>query len=298
MLQEFQQVGLPRIVLEEVLFTFVLTWGVRLAKAVLILILARLALRFGNSLIQKIFTPVPDRPAYLPENKAKTLSALLTSVWRYLIWALAIVLVITELDIMDIGPILAGAGIVGLAVGFGAQNLVRDIISGFFIILEDQFSVGDYITTGTFSGIVEELGLRITKIRDFSGELHIVPNGYIEAVTNRTRGNMRAMVDVTVAYEEEVEAVLSVLEEAVRQYALADPDIVEGPTVLGVVELAEAGVVIRIIARTVPMTQWKVERGLRRAVKSVLDKHGIEIPYPRRVVFTRGCGKEAGNGNA
>ncbi len=298
MLQGFQQVNLPRIALEEFLFTFALAWGARLAKAVLIIILARLALRFGNSLIQRIFTPLPDRPAYLPENKAKTLSALLASVWRYLIWALAIVLVITELDIMDIGPILAGAGIVGLAVGFGAQNLVRDIISGFFIILEDQFSVGDYITTGTFSGIVEELGLRITKIRDFSGELHIVPNGKIDAVTNRTRGNMRAMVDVSVAYEEDVENVLSVLEETVKQYALDDPDIVEGPTVLGVVALGEAGVVIRIIASTVSMTQWKVERGLRRAVKNALDEQGIEIPYPRRVVFNCGCGKEAGGGNA
>ena len=268
-----------------------LNWGGRIFKILFILFLARLAMGFGCALIKRIFSPANDRPTLLPENKANTLIALLLSIWRYLIYALVGVLILTEVGI-NIGPILAGAGVLGLAVGFGAQNLVRDLLGGFFIILEDQFSVGDYITTGTFSGIVEEVGLRITKIRDFSGELHIIPNGIIESVTNMTRGNMRAMVDVGIAYEEDIDHVLVVLEELMLTYAENDPDVVEGPTVLGVVKLADFSVEIRILARTVAMTQWKVERDILRTIKNKFDELGIEIPYPRRVLYDRGNDKE------
>lgn len=287
-MQELMQLNVLGTTAAEFLLPFALTWGARIFSALLIIILARLALRFGCSLIDRLFTPSPDRPGLLAENKAKTLSALLSSVWRYTVYALTAVTILSRLQIMDVGPILAGAGILGLAVGFGAQNLVRDVISGFFIILEDQFSVGDFITVDSFTGIVEELGLRITKIRDFSGELHIVPNGQIQAVTNRTRGNMRAMIDVGISYDEDVDHVLSVLEELMREYAQGDADVVEGPTVLGVVDLADSSVEIRVIARTVPMTQWKVERDMRRAIKNKFDELGIEIPYPRRVIYSRG----------
>lgn len=293
MLQGMWQLNLSGFTLEEgFLFNIALSWGARIGNALLIIVMARLALRFGNRLIQRIFTPPADKPAYLPENKAKTLQALLLSVWRYAIYALTVVLVISQLRIMDIGPILAGAGIIGLAVGFGAQSLVKDIISGFFIILEDQFSVGDFITTGSHSGVVEELGLRITKIRDFSGELHIIPNGHIAIITNRTRGPMRALVDVSVTYEEDVDRVIAVLEELAAAYARMDADVVEGPTVLGVVTLGDHSVVIRIIAQTAPMTQWKVERDLRRAIKNKFAELGIEIPYPRRVILARSHDKE------
>jgi moderate conductance mechanosensitive channel len=270
-------------------------WGSRILKVIIILILARLALRFGFKLFEKLFTPTSEKAVFFPEKKAKTLSGLLTSVWRYFIYAFTAVLVLTELNIVEIGPILAGAGVIGLAVGFGAQSLVRDVISGFFIILEDQFSIGDYITVGSYSGIVEELGLRITKIRDFNGELHILPNGQIEAVTNHARGNMRALVEVGVAYEEDIDHVLSVLEELSRRFATDNADVVEGPTVLGVVALDDSAVVIRLIARTVSMAQWKVERDLRRAIKNEFDGRGIEIPYPRRVVYRRAENEEAGD---
>ena len=282
------QLTLSRTLIEDFIFTMVLAWGGRLIKVLLIILLTRLALRFGNVLITRLFSPSPGKASFLPENKAKTLIALLLSIWRYTILALAMLQIISVLQVMDIGPILAGAGILGLAVGFGAQHLVRDVITGFFIILEDQFSVGDYITTGSFTGIVEELGLRITKIRDFSGELHIIPNGKIEAVTNRSQGSMRAMVDVGVAYEEDIDHVLAVLEELCRQYSEIDADVVEGPTVLGVNGLGDSAVTIRIIARTVPMTQWKVERDLRRAIKNKFDEQGFGVPYPRRIIYQRG----------
>jgi small conductance mechanosensitive channel len=293
MTQFLSQLNITGSELQEFILSAALSSATIIVRILLIFIIARLAMRFGCKLIQKFFLTSKDRPALLSEHKANTLSPLLTSVYRYAIYTLAAVLVLAEIG-MNIGPLLAGAGILGLAVGFGSQNLVKDILSGFFIILEDQFSVGDYITTGGFTGIVEELGLRITKIRDFSGELHILPNSSIEAVTNKTRGNMRALVDVGIAYEEDIDHALAVLEELMREYAERDSDVVEGPTVLGVVDLADSSVEIRIMARTEPMTQWKVERDLRRAIKNRFDEQGIEIPYPRRVVYNRGNDKEVG----
>ncbi len=292
MQQLLTQLNLPGLAVEDLIFDLTFLWGARFLKVLIIFLLARLALRFGYSVIQRLFNRDTDAASPLPGSKAKTLAALLYSVWRYVIYAAAAVLILTELAIVEMGPILAGAGVIGLAVGFGAQSLVRDVIAGFFIVLEDQFSVGDYITVGNFTGTVEELGLRITKIRDFSGELHIIPNGKIEAVTNRTRGSMRAQVDVSVAYEEDIDQVLAVLEDLSRRFREERPEVVEGPVVLGVIDLEDSGVVVRIIARTVPMTQWKVERDLRRAVKKELEAHGIEIPYPRRVIYSRQEKKE------
>ncbi len=294
MFQDLSQSIFSDFSLEEVFLQVAVIWGARLLKVLVIIILARLALRFGTKVIDRMFAPTPEKCVYLPEKKAKTLSALLLSVWRYSVIVVTIILVLSELRIVEIAPILAGAGVLGLAVGFGAQSLVRDVISGFFIILEDQFSIGDYVSVGGYTGIVEELGLRITKIRDFSGELHIIPNGQIDAVTNRTRGSMRALVDVGVAYEENIDRVLSVLEELSLRFAADNSDIIEGPTVLGVVELDDSAVIIRIVARTVAMAQWKVERDLRLLIKTEFDSLGIEIPYPRRVLYSRPEDKEAG----
>lgn len=294
MLQILTQLNLSQTTIEVLLAELTLTWGIKFLKVLLIVFLARLTLRLGNNGINKLFTP--GEKADLNGKRSKTLLALLLSVWRYFIYAFTVMLVLTELNIIEIAPILAGAGIIGLAVGFGAQSLVRDVLSGFFILLEDQFSVGDYITTGSYSGIVEELGLRITKIRDFSGELHIIANGNIETVTNRSRGSMRSLVDVGVAYEEDVDQVISVLEELCQDFARNNADLVEDPMVLGVVALDDSAVVIRIIAKTVPMAQWKLERDLRRAILNEFDKKGIEIPYPRRVLYnvSQGEGYEDG----
>lgn len=285
------QLELSRTTIEEFLLKLVFLWGARLVQGLLIIIIARLALGFGQTLITRMLSSVPEKPGFLPVGKAKTLQILALSVWRYVIYAIAILLMLSNLG-LNIAPFLAGAGILGLAVGFGAQNLVRDIITGFFIILEDQFSVGEYIGVGEFNGIVEELGLRITKIRDFGGELHIIPNGKIDAVTNFNRGAMRAQVDVGIAYEEDLDHALQVLDDLAAVYATEDPDVIEGPTVLGVISLDDSSVGIRLLARTTPMTQWKVERNLRRAIKNKFDEVGIEIPYPRRVYVDKGIRKE------
>ncbi|MBS3898211.1 MAG: mechanosensitive ion channel family protein [Dethiobacter sp.] len=271
MVQELQQLDLSRASAEQFLLPLALSWGARVFAVLVIIVFARFALHFGHAFIEKLLAP----SLVIKEGKAKTLVPLLKSIWRYTVYALTVVTVLSRLQIMDIGPILAGAGIVGLAVGFGAQNLVRDVISGFFLILEDQFSVGDFITVGAFSGEVEELGLRITKIRDFSGEVHIIPNGRIEAVTNRTRGNMRAMIDVRISHDKDVDEVLALLAELMREYAQGEPSVVEGPTVLGVTDLSDAFVQISIAAHTVAMKQWQVEREMRRLIKKKFAEKGI-----------------------
>ncbi|NLZ38403.1 MAG: mechanosensitive ion channel family protein [Firmicutes bacterium] len=272
--------------MEELLTDFLFTWGSRIFKAFLIILLAKIVFSVGSAVINRIFDPAAHSPT-ASENKLKTLNSLLHSLLRYTVYAITALLLISNLEVIDIGPILAGAGIVGLAVGFGAQNLVRDVIAGFFILLEDQYAVGEYITAFNCSGIVEEVGLRITKIRGFGGELYIIPNGLIESVTNWNRGKMRALVEVRVSYEEDIDFVLAELEKIVAEYAAEDPDIVEGPTVLGVSDMTESAVSVRVIARTVPMAQWKVERALRKLIKKRFAELGIKIPYQRHVVYTQ-----------
>ena len=191
----------------------------------------------------------------------------------------------TILDMfINTASILATAGIGGIAIGFGAQSLVKDMITGFFILLEDQYALGDYVKIGDCEGIVEELGVRVTKLRDFSGELHIIPNGNIQVVTNRTRGAMRALVEVEIAYEEDINRAIKALEKMCNDIKSTNDSIIEGPNIIGVTDLAEYGVKLRIVAKAKAMDQWSVEREIRKKAKETLDKENIEIPYPRIVI--------------
>lgn len=271
-----------------------LTFGSRGLRLLAIILVAHLIIRLGNKNIDYLFQ---SRRGLLPRvetPRGRTLAIILKSVLRYGVDFFA---AMSILPLFDIQPtsILAGAGIVGLAVGFGAQNLVRDIITGFFILYEDQFSVGEYIATAGVSGVVEELGLRVTKLRDFGGEVHIIPNGAIDKVTNFSRGKMQALVKIGVAYEEDVDRVRAVLEEVAQEAArdLADK-IEEGPTVLGITDFGPSKVVFSVLAKTKPMEQWAVERELRRRIKLAFEREGIEIPYPKHVIF-QGEGAKAGN---
>lgn len=218
------------------------------------------------------------------EKKINTLTGVLKNIVKYIFYFIGLIMV---LDIFDINTssILATAGIGGLAIGFGAQSLVKDIITGFFILFEDQFSVGDYIKIGEFEGIVEELGVRVTKLRDFSGELHIIPNSNIGTVTNKTRGAMRALVKVSVAYEEDIDHVIQVLDKVCKEVKETNKSIVDGPTILGISDLGEYGIDLTIVAKTNPMDQWGVERELRKKIKEAFDRENIEIPYPKRIIF-------------
>ena len=219
-------------------------------------------------------------------NRAQTLIALTKSLLKYAVFFIAGIMILETFGV-DTSAILASAGILGLAVGFGAQSLVQDVISGFFIIFEDQFTVGDYVEAGEVTGVVEEVGLRTTKIRRWTGHLEIIPNGSIKRVTNYNRGHMLALVTVGIAYEEDIDKAIEVLRQAGKKAYEEMESIVEEPVVQGVTQLADSSVNIRTIATTLPGEQWAVERELLRRFKYALDEAGIEIPYPRRVLYTR-----------
>ncbi|MDK2918841.1 MAG: moderate conductance mechanosensitive channel [Candidatus Petromonas sp.] len=255
-------------------------------KILLILIASKIAIKFMIVIIDKFFENRERLRIKLEENRIKTLKSILKSIARYTIYFIAALPILDTVGV-DIKGLIAAAGIGGLAIGFGAQNLVRDVITGFFILFEDQFTVGDYVDFDGKSGIVEEMALRVTKIRDFSGDLHIIPNGAISKVTNRCRGNMRAKVDISIAYEEDIENAIEVLNKASQELLKETDAIVEGPTVLGVTSFGASDVVITTIAKTKPMSQWEVERLMRKRFKQAFDKAGIEIPYPKRVVYNQ-----------
>jgi small conductance mechanosensitive channel len=255
-------------------------------KIILILVIAKLVIKVTNTLIDKFIDSKDRFRLKIDENRISTAKGILKSITRYTIYFISLTPILAEIGI-DIKGLIAAAGIGGLAIGFGAQNLVRDIITGFFILFEDQFAVGDYIEVDGKSGIVEEMALRITKIRDFSGDLHIIPNGAISKVTNRCRGNMRAKVDMSIAYEENIEKAIDVLNKASDEIKKESDDIIEGPIVLGVTNFGESDVVITIIAKVKPMSQWAVERLMRKQFKEAFDREGIEIPYPKRVIYNQ-----------
>jgi len=253
-------------------------------KVIILLIVVKIVLKILNALIDRTIAKRVKTMSIKEERKIKTLMAVFRNILKYILYFIAIVII---LDIFGVNTssILATAGIGGLAISFGAQSLVKDIITGFFILFEDQYSVGDYVTIGDYTGIVEEVGVRVTKLKDFSGELHIIPNGQITVVTNMGRGPMRSSVVVRIAYEEDIDKAIKVIEEVLDKIKKANDSIIEGPSVLGVTSLGDSGVDITIVAKTKPMEQWALERQIRKAVKEAFDEEGIEIPYSKIVVY-------------
>ncbi len=220
-------------------------------------------------------------------KRAKTLAGFLQRAAALFIYLVAATMVLRELDV-DITPIVAGAGLAGVVIGFGAQNLIKDLIAGFFILSEDQFRVGDVIKTAGVAGQVEHVTLRVTQVRDLEGVLHTIPNGEIKVVSNLTRGFSKVSLNVGVGYREDLDRVIRVLEGVGRDLA-ADPQfgklLLEPPVVLGVEALADSQVTLRLLAKTEPLRQWEVARELRKQIKSAFDREGIEIPYPHQVVI-------------
>lgn len=248
----------------------------RTAQVLLVLLAAWALVRLGNGSIGRFLEQRPRRRAYLEEKRAKTLASLLRSLFRYLV-DFAALLTILGLFNVPVTSVLALSGFVGLAVGFGAQNLVKDIIAGFFILFEDEYTVGEAIETAGLTGTVEDIGLRTTRVRDFGGQLHTIPNGMVDKVTNLSRGNMRALVEVPVPYRADSEEVLAALHEAAADIRQVDSDLTSGPKVLGISAFGPATVTYIVQAETVANSQWRVERDLRLAIRRALAKHGIEM---------------------
>lgn len=262
-----------------------------LIKIVLIFVIAHIVIKVGNILISNFFKRRQETRFSLDEKKANTLEALFKSILKYLVYFIAVLIILPEFGIRT-ESIIATAGIGGLALGFGAQNLVKDVISGFFVLFEDQYAVGDFVAIDDITGTVEEIGLRITKIRGFKGDLNIIPNGQIEKVTNYTRGNALATVDVNIAYRTDIEKAAQVMQEVADEYAKGNKDIVEPPSVLGVVNFASNGINIRLVARTLPMKHWGVERELRWEIKKAFDREGIELVDTRKILIESMDGRD------
>lgn len=266
-------------------------WARPGARALVILIVAFVLVRTLRSVAARTARLAEKDEGPLSERakRARTLVGFLRRAVAALIYAVALTMVLRELGV-DITPIIAGAGVAGVALGFGAQGLIKDLISGVFILAEDQFRVGDVIKTAGVAGQVERITLRVTQVRDLEGVVHTIPNGEIKVVSNLTKGFSRVSLDVGVGYKEDLDRVIKLLEQVGRELA-ADAQygdlILEPPAVLGVEALAESQVTLRLLTKTQPLRQWDVARELRKRIKLAFDREGIEIPYPHRVLVGR-----------
>ncbi|MGB9628076.1 MAG: mechanosensitive ion channel family protein [Thermodesulfobacteriota bacterium] len=221
------------------------------------------------------------------KKRAQTLGNILRHVFLILTSFIAILMILGELGI-QLGPLLATAGIGALAIGFGAQSLVKDVISGFFIILENQYRIGDVIEVAGVSGLVESLNLRRTVLRDLEGRVHTIPNGEIKVVSNLSKEWSRSVLDLGISYREDLDQVFDLLRQIGKELESEEPfknAILEPLQILGVERFGESQLIIRMMIKTVPLKQWEVGRELRRRIKIRFDEKGIEIPYPHRVLL-------------
>jgi moderate conductance mechanosensitive channel len=261
----------------DLVLTWLLTSGIRLvfllAGAYLLLRMIRLLTDRFNRMLQG-FTHSVER-----QKRAQTLSQIVRAVATTVLFVLTTMFVLEEVG-LNIAPLLTAAGIGGLAIGFGAQNLVRDVITGFFLLLEDQIRVGDVVKVGDKTGLVEKLGLRVLILRDFDGSVHMIPNGTIATVTNLTKDYSYAVLHIGVSYRVEVDEAVAVLAQ-VGADLRGDPqfatDLLEDLQVIGIDDFTDLQVRLTLRIKTVPSKQWQVSRELRRRIKKAFDEHGIQM---------------------
>jgi len=278
---------------------FIMDWDVMLERTLqwlstsglrvlLIIVLAFVALRVTRLLSRRILAPLIKQELEAEAKKrADTLHSLFRYIFSVIITTVAVMMILGEFGI-EIGPILAAAGIVGLAVGFGAQNLVQDIISGFFILIDDSIRVGDVVNIAGSGGVVEKVNLRVTVLRDLAGNVHYVRNGQIGVVTNMTKEFSHYVFDIGVAYREDVDEVMAVIrkvDEDLRADAEFAEDILEPIEVLGLDQFADSAVVVKARIKTKPIKQWRIGREFNRRLKKAFDEKNIEIPFPHMTVY-------------
>jgi moderate conductance mechanosensitive channel len=270
--------------------TWVLGPGLRI---VLIIIFAWVAARIGRTFIQRSLALALHAAGRNPladiqiTKRRNTLNGLFVTILGVVVSSVAAIMVFKELN-FEIGPILASAGIVGVAVGFGAQSLVKDVISGAFIVLEQQFGVGDVVKIGDRSGVVESLGLRTTMLRDQEGVAHIIPNGKIEMVSVMTKDWSQLVLDVDVAYNTNLDEAVGAIQKVLNQYAKEfSSDVLAEPQVLGVESFGDNSIKIRSTVKTAPSKQWDAGRIIRRRMKVEMDRLGIEIPFQQNAAWVR-----------
>lgn len=261
-------------------------WGLAVVITVSAAIVVTIVLQI---LLRRFRHKLEGSPSVTQElnlQRIATLTGALSTAGLVVLWTVTLLVVLGSFDV-NLAPLFASAGVAGVALGFGAQSVVKDTLSGFFILLENQFGVGDVIelhtTAAPVGGKVETLTLRVTTLRAFDGTLHTVPNGNIQLVSNKSRGWARAIVDVRVAYGEDVDRVRGILDdlfEELRVDTTLNDWIREGPSVLGVERMGDYALVVRVIADTRPSRRWDTERALRERIASRLDAEGVHVPMP------------------
>ncbi|WP_419843006.1 mechanosensitive ion channel family protein [Candidatus Poriferisodalis sp.] len=223
------------------------------------------------------------------KQRATTLGTLFKSIATAIIWGVALMMLLGEFDV-NLGPLIAGAGILGVAIGFGAQSLVRDLLTGVFMLVEDQYGVGDWIDLGEASGTVEAVGLRTTRLRDIGGTVWYVPNGVISRVGNYSQLWARVPLDIDVSYDTDLDEAMAIIKrvaDEVWHEQGEDTTVLEEPNVVGVQAFAADSVTIRVMLRTEASEQWATARLMRKRIKDAFDDAGIEIPFPQRTVWVR-----------
>lgn len=272
----------------ESVIEFAKTHSIRIA---VILIGAAFLHNFAMIAIKKVINRTVRSENFKTERdeklRKKTLTSTVNTAIRAVIWVLAILLIMTEFG-FNIGPLMAGAGIVGVALGFGAQSIVADFLKGFFILIENHYRVGDVIKINNdVSGTVERVTLRETVLRDLDGRVHHIPNSEIKTSTNMTMEFANVNLDIGVAYETDIEMLEKIVNE-VGQSMQTDSEwgdkILEAPKFLRISDFGESAMIIKIVGKTVAMKQWAVTGELRKRLKIAFDKNGVEIPYPQRVI--------------
>ena len=256
-------------------------------RVVVIVVLAVTLVRVGRGFIRRFFSRITGEDGSESQKRAETLGALLGYVVSAAIVIVAATMVLGELGV-SIGPVLAAAGIVGVAVGFGSQQLVQDVVSGFFILMEDQIRVGDVIEAAGHAGLVEGVTLRTTRLRDLTGSVHYIRNGKIDVVSNMTKEYSFYVFETGVAYREDVDEVIAALKQ-VDETLRSDPDfaelVLEPLEVFGVDKFADSAVVIKSRVKTKPIQQWRVGREFNARLKKRFEQLGIEIPYPHLTLY-------------
>lgn len=272
----------------EALWDYILVASI---KVIVIMTASYIAVRVGQKVIEKVFLVRMRSPINHSERRQKTILKLLQSVLSYLVYFSAIMGILSALDI-QIAGLLAGAGIAGLAIGFGAQSLVKDVITGFFIIFEDQFGVGDYIQISGAEGTVLEIGLRTTKVKGNAGEQFIIPNGSITNVKNYSINHSKFMIDMQLNIDADIEKAEKLITAYLEQLPQQHPTLTNTPVFLGVQNIADGEVTVRIIAETLPLKQWEIARTIRQEVKELLQNNGIATEFPKMMLYDRVMGRE------
>ena len=261
-------------------------------KIIGIIIATLLINRFGKIGIDKVIRSLvkPPRNVVDPNEEIKrenTLISIFHGVIRVVVWAIAVLTILAEVGI-NITPLLAGAGVLGLAIGFGAQSLVSDMLAGLFIMMEDQYRVGDVVNIAGTGGSVQSINLRKTTLRDLDGIEHHIPNGEIKKASNLSKGFARINLNVGIAYDSDLEKVIKVVNQ-VGEAMANDPEwkdsIIKAPKFLRVNEFADSAIIIKILGDTKPLKQWSATGELRKRIKIAFDREGISIPFPQMVVW-------------